>query len=161
MPLRARPECELKKKNNRINCLIPTKLSREQLLREAGRHEDTDTPLRPPSEGALFLPAGSFLGHMAPAGNLLGCLHVPHREASRAGHEAAYPTGSEEEEEKGRITATRIGALRNINGLLMGFRSSLRVVVVDSQSTTQELGCQGNLNKNNNLSRRHNVATII
>lgn len=59
-----------------------------------GRQEDTDAPLQPPSDGALFLPAASFLGHMAPAGNLLGCLHIPHWGASRAGRETAHPTGS-------------------------------------------------------------------
>lgn len=78
----------------RISHLIPNKLSRKQLRKETGRHEDTDAPLWPPSEAALILPAASFLGHMAPAGNLLGCLHVPHCGVSWAGHEAAHPTGS-------------------------------------------------------------------
>lgn len=78
MLLKGRPERDAVSWENRINHLIATNLSREQLFREEGRHDDTDTSLQPLSEGVLFLPAASFLGHMAPAGNLLGCLHIPH-----------------------------------------------------------------------------------
>lgn len=92
-----------------------------------------------------------------------------------------------EEEEKGRITATRTGAPRNRNGFLMGFPTRMKrctfrrllraageldtdhihgqevqggrwVDPVDCQSSTQELDRQGNVNRNGNVSgQRHKV----
>lgn len=126
MLLKGRPERDAVSWENRINHLIPPKLS-SYSERKAGTTIQTHLS-NPSPRGSFSSPLRASWATWFRQATCSAVCTSPTEEPAEPGirpHIQQAPHRLEEEE-KGRITATRIGAQKNINGLLMGLQMRMK-----------------------------------